>query len=418
VTASWLSQNGISYYIFVHGHAPNSMGNFLLTPTTFELISSNEFCPQALAVETDGSRVQGSTEDAIFPSVHSSFCGVEVNSPGIWYKFDGSQYPMDIAACSSDDGFDVSVSIFSGTCDNLTCVTGATFQELCASANSGRFLQESSSFSFLSKKGETYYIFVHGQENVGDFELYVTEDDAISDPSLVANVDLPFGTDLYRWTPLDQPVTVNTDYSTLSVLVGSSVTGAEVNLAGSSISYVPKRGWEGVDKLVIKGCRSEECHQFTVTIRVMGSQDDIAESPGVSGGAAGDNGSQAARGGDEDSGNKKLWWLLLLLLIPLCCCLVFFLRRRNRDDDGEDLGDGTRDKFMDEPEGYGDLEDPDDSDEEDDEAEDDNDEEEGEEEDDGDSGEEEDEESNDDGLDFESDDEDSQGVAPPSGRMA
>ena len=199
------------------------MGDFRLTPRPFEIITSNEFCPQALAVETDGSRVQGSTEDAIFPAIHSSSCGVDVNSPGIWYRFDGSNFPMDIAACSADNDFDVSVSVFTGDCDDLTCVTGATFQDLCASASSGRTLQESSSFSISSEKGTTYYIFVHGQQSVGNFELYVTEDDSISDPSLVANIDLPYGTDLYRWTPLDQPVTVSTDYNVLSILIGSSV---------------------------------------------------------------------------------------------------------------------------------------------------------------------------------------------------
>jgi hypothetical protein len=45
VTAGWISQDGISYYIFVHGGYPNSMGDFELLAETDDIITLNQFCP-------------------------------------------------------------------------------------------------------------------------------------------------------------------------------------------------------------------------------------------------------------------------------------------------------------------------------------------------------------------------------------
>ncbi|KAG7370432.1 hypothetical protein IV203_019002 [Nitzschia inconspicua] len=447
VTATWLSQRGISYYIFVHGESPNSMGKFELLAGTFDIVTANQFCPQALVVGTDGEKISGSTDDASHPSIFTDSCGVAITSPGLWYRFVGTGYPMNTAVCSKDDGFDVSVSVFvaddkGSSCDVLTCISGATFADsLCRDKNNGRrqrLLQTEmnlapDSFSFLTETGRMYYIYVHGRNSVGDFELFVTEDDSVDEPDNTPIADLTYGRDLYRWTPMDTAVSIATDYSNLSFLLESQVTGVKADLDGSTIHYTPRKGWEGEDRILLRGCKNEGCKQFTVTIRVMGSAEDIANSPGPSGGAG-----ESTNGGGDDGdggGSKKLLWLLLIPLLCCLCCLLYYCHKQRQDgNEDENLGDTDAEDqkgFVDEYQ-EGDDDDDDNDDEDDDDDDDDGEvdeedpnggEEEGEEEESDDDDEEEDgDEDDDDGEEEDEEDEDSDDgsdadLAPPSGRL-
>jgi hypothetical protein len=354
VTAALLTESNTNYFIYVHGKSsPNNMGDFELTATEFDVIETNEFCPQANLVPVDGSRIQGSTEDATHAAIHSSSCGVEVVNPGLWYVFKGNGQPFSISACAEDEeDFDVSVSVFTGTCDDLTCVTGSTFVDNYCSTGTAetgrRSLQQQVSsnndFRFMTESRKDYYVFVHGQDGVGDFDLFINED-TIPGFGTIAPTATPhkFGKDLYRWISINNDVTMVTDYQSLTI-VSPPTAGGTAKVNGSAIQYSSLLDYVGIDVIDVEGCIQGDCYLFDITIRVMGVEKNVGEN------------------GDDDDWNK-LWLLMLLLLLCPCLCLplYFFYQKKKAEKEDEyedhDNMDKDLDEFLDDMED--DMEDPD-----------------------------------------------------------
>jgi len=192
VTATWLSQTNETYFIYVHGNAPDSYGSFNASIEEPFVTESNSFCDEALPIREDDNIFQGSTENATY-TAPTDTCGVDIVNPGLWYTFNGTGYSFEIDLCTDDEAVDfaISFSLFSGeTCGNLQCISGSTFiEKICGEdeiGNTTRFLQdsnsslESASTIVESEQGVVYHLLVHGQGpsafngfNTGDFELTV-----------------------------------------------------------------------------------------------------------------------------------------------------------------------------------------------------------------------------------------------------
>jgi len=194
VTAAWLSEEGQTYHIYVHGSALNAYGDFELGVTGFEIDEENGFCNEAFPVMETGeiATIQGSTTNGTH-SAPTDYCGAHMTEKGLWYTFNGTGFPFEIDACSSNsttenggvdgDLFDVAVSVYSGeSCGELSCVSGKVFSgQICSNSILTRNLKDSDAtmpHSLQSKENVTYYILVHGQINknslgVGDFELTI-----------------------------------------------------------------------------------------------------------------------------------------------------------------------------------------------------------------------------------------------------
>lgn len=354
VKTSFYAEPNTKYRVYVHGRSEsaNSMGDFNLNYREFDILEANEFCTGAREVPTDGTRVQGSTEDATHASIPAASCGVPITNPGLWYTFKGNGQPFEIRACSEDEGeFDVSLSIFEGGpggCDTLTCLTGTTFPDtVCGATSQQRLLQGGgispvSEFRFMTEGGQDYYIFVHGQDGaqgVGDFALYI-RDEMVAGFGTEAPTVTPikYGKDLHRWVPVNTSMlAINTDYFNLEMIAAPAAGNATVK--GYWIAYTPNPGFEGDDIMTLNGCNDGECYRFDVTINVHG--DRVDES------------------GSGDGGFNKMWLLLLLLLllIPLICIpfICFYLKKkREREQDNYDDDDWSRgedDSFGDEGSG-------------------------------------------------------------------
>ena len=344
VTAAWLSESNTQYYVYVHGHPtePNNMGSFDIVSKGFQVLTTNEFCPQANLVPVNGERVQGSTEDATHAAIATSTCGPEIVNPGLWYTFKGTGQPYTISACAQDeDDFDVSVSVFTGSCDDLTCISGSTFVDnACSSSPQRRYLQAQSGndFRFMTTFDTDYYVFVHGQYGEGDFDLYINEN-IVSGYGTEAPTPAAgkFGKDLYRWIPVNNEIAIVTDYSSLTILSKSSA-GSTATTKGSAIMYASPLDYVGIDIMTVDGCRGEDCYRFDVTIRMMGDN-TVYDN----------DGNPADFDGDE--GWNKLWLLMLLLIIPLCILpiLLYFCWYRKRNEYGEDISEDSdeRDAWFD-----------------------------------------------------------------------
>ena len=339
VAAAFSSESLATYYIYVHGAlgSPYGMGDFGLSSTEFKILQSNEFCPDASSIATDGSQIQGSTEDATHASIPSSSCGIQIENPGLWYTFTGNGQPFEILACSEDVGdFDTSVSVFMGTCDELSCVTGATFTEnFCSNAQAReRYLQTTGSpgFQFVTENLETYYLFVHGTGGVGDFDLFVKDMDLVGfGTASPTTTPIKYGTNLFRWTPVGVKIVIPTDYLSQEIVVAPNGTAT---VDGYLIDYVPPPDFSGEDYMTVRGCIGPVCYRFNITVIVMGDGNDPAASATTKG------------------SSKLLAWLLPLILIPcLCICIsvplfIWYRKKtgaKNNDNmDGEGLEDEDR----------------------------------------------------------------------------
>lgn len=111
---------------------------------------------------------EGSTVVATVDSTAGRCNGIDVSSPGVWYKVDGTGGSLVASTCHQLS-FDTKLSVYSGGCDELVCV--ASDDDGCSS----EVTNKASRVQFDTQAGVTYYILVHGyQSETGQFNLYVS----------------------------------------------------------------------------------------------------------------------------------------------------------------------------------------------------------------------------------------------------
>jgi hypothetical protein len=128
----------------------------------------NDKCEDAVALELFDT-VPGATYFAQQDENHDfATCGTsqgfEFSAPGIWYEVEGTGGLLETSVMAT---YDVQLTVFTGECNALTCVSGT--EGFTTDFFSGSTLWE-------SDEGTMYSILVHGfSGQVGEFELDVTE---------------------------------------------------------------------------------------------------------------------------------------------------------------------------------------------------------------------------------------------------
>jgi len=166
----WQSYVGETYYILVHGKDRGlfpSVGDFGLTVEPF-VTEPNNFCSDATLIDTSmlGEMITGSTFAATLDLDNPSCAAYFSEAPGIWYQVVGTGEELRASTCDPSTDFDTQITVYSGTCDSLTCVS--TDDNSCG---------VQSSVAWLADAGVTYYILVDGRlaTSVGQFALIVEE---------------------------------------------------------------------------------------------------------------------------------------------------------------------------------------------------------------------------------------------------
>ena len=137
----------------------------------------NDMCMDALDLSGFGQHI-GRTSGATFDNV--TRCGFSNDGPGVWYTTVGNGGPLVAETCHPSTNFDTKVSVFEGTCGNLTCIGGDDNEGDSLFENGGN-CDLASSFMWDSVEGQVYYILVHGRgQATGDFEIDV-------DPVVITN---------------------------------------------------------------------------------------------------------------------------------------------------------------------------------------------------------------------------------------
>ncbi|MEI7801978.1 MAG: T9SS type A sorting domain-containing protein [Bacteroidota bacterium] len=153
---------GNTYYIRVYdaGFTPPATTTFDICIFDAPPGPANDDCSGAIVMNC-GDIVTGSTLTAAADL--AGLCGTQPTAPGVWYTIVGDGSVMTASLCNGTT-WDTKLNVYSGTCANLTCVSGN--DDFCG-------LQ--SQVSFLSQVGVNYYILVNGYNNAtGDFQLEVT----------------------------------------------------------------------------------------------------------------------------------------------------------------------------------------------------------------------------------------------------
>ncbi len=124
---------------------------------------ANDLCAGAIEITSSGV-VAGTT--LVATNAGEASCGTSNTAPDVWYFFDdlsGTGFDVDLDLCNGSTGYDSKLSVYSGACGGLTCVTGN--DDFCG-------LQ--SGVSFTTDGSSRYYVLVHGFGTAsGDFELNV-----------------------------------------------------------------------------------------------------------------------------------------------------------------------------------------------------------------------------------------------------
>lgn len=134
----------------------------LLSVSTVHAQVQNDDCTGAIAI-TCGQTVAGSTTDATDDPTALD-CGTSISAAGIWYSFEGNDQTITLSTCINF-GYDTKINVYSGSCGDLTCVTGN---------DDGGGCGVGSTIGFAAVAGTTYFILVQGYNGaIGEFEMTV-----------------------------------------------------------------------------------------------------------------------------------------------------------------------------------------------------------------------------------------------------
>mmetsp|Transcript_6081 Transcript_6081/g.9501 ORF Transcript_6081/g.9501 Transcript_6081/m.9501 type:complete len:406 (+) Transcript_6081:133-1350(+) len=114
----------------------------------------------------------GRTDKATVDDVNGGFCGVEINTPGIWWWVNGTGEVIRASTCHQNTNIKVKFSIFTGTCGNLRCVTGESRPDYeCPILKRGEGNNEwgtiANAIDFATFEGQHYYILVQEESGTG-----------------------------------------------------------------------------------------------------------------------------------------------------------------------------------------------------------------------------------------------------------
>ncbi len=213
---------GVTYYGRIHTYGTGTSTNVTVCLSVPPPPPANDDCSNAitLGAACAGSPVAGSTLLSTVDAIYSN-CGAggtNTTQRGVWYKYVGDNNNVTINTCNAT-GYDSRITVYSGTCGALTCVTGNDDMLAACSVNSNR-----SQVSFDAFTGTDYYVFIHG------YQL---------DPSLSATGNFILS---ISCTALCTPIVTN---STCATAIGQSVPTScssftvNNNCAGTALSEPP-----------------------------------------------------------------------------------------------------------------------------------------------------------------------------------
>jgi hypothetical protein len=163
-TVAWTAVSGVEYLLLASypEYTPGAtLGEFQLQ------IVDNDSCDNAFGPITPGAGtfLLGSTSDGATIDTDVPSCGSasSATAPGVWYTIIGDGGAITASTCTGT-GFDSQISVFTGSCGQLTCVDGNN--NACGTQ---------SLVAIQSNQDQPYHVLVHGFGGAsGNFALQIT----------------------------------------------------------------------------------------------------------------------------------------------------------------------------------------------------------------------------------------------------
>ncbi|CAB9513561.1 Leucine-rich repeat receptor-like protein kinase [Seminavis robusta] len=170
----WESSRDQLYYIFVH--SPIGLtGPFELTLEHIEAPSNNECTADLPALVPSDTFVEGSTEGASSDPARGN-CHQMSNGPGVWYRIVGTGSAMSLVT-NNTQGI-VLISVFSGGCDELSCLNGIS-----------SFMPNRGPYSWVTEAGASYFLHVQTFLGPPTFQFRLEEHDETDAPSVAPTAE-------------------------------------------------------------------------------------------------------------------------------------------------------------------------------------------------------------------------------------
>jgi hypothetical protein len=163
---SWASEADVEYHILVFSAYSSMQLDFDLTLTSTEPVE-NDSCINAISLSSTSAAAATSVEGSTLAATRSDFdaCGLSNGSADVWYTIEGSGMMLTVSTCGQKTTFDTQISIYSGSCTDLTCIV--TNDDFC---------EVQSSVTWVTEVGELYFVRVHGYGySAGHFELTTSQ---------------------------------------------------------------------------------------------------------------------------------------------------------------------------------------------------------------------------------------------------
>ena len=161
---TWQSTVGTTYFVLIHGYGSNS-GNFTLHMTAV-IPPPNDSCANAIEL-SHGSRVRGTNHDATSQPA-TPVCTDRFRTGSVWYRFTGTGGPVEISTCHEETELTGRLSIYTGSCEELSCAEAET--DVCA--------EDQAVLILPTGKGREYRVAVSGggtvlggATTIGDFTI-------------------------------------------------------------------------------------------------------------------------------------------------------------------------------------------------------------------------------------------------------
>jgi len=190
MSAKFFAEEGERYYNLLVGDvsgSDDSRFKFNISATELTAVE-NDVCEGAYGIDDHGfiidqttvaffnASVVGASPDTGSCGQFHSMIGSRGNGDGVWYTVEGTGLPMEASTCSEHLTAGTFIRVFSGNCNELTCVAFGTHHwspTICPEAVG------SSRVIFENKVNTTYYILVDGfyyEDGDGNFDLTITSD--------------------------------------------------------------------------------------------------------------------------------------------------------------------------------------------------------------------------------------------------
>mmetsp|Transcript_23092 Transcript_23092/g.64021 ORF Transcript_23092/g.64021 Transcript_23092/m.64021 type:complete len:1199 (+) Transcript_23092:123-3719(+) len=161
-SVTWETQVGEIYHVYVSGRS-GRVGDFVLNINDAP-VADGSTCRGPLPLEQGVTSVQSNTTKV--PLEFIERCSGSNAIQGVWHKIIGTGLTMTFSVCNNETDFDARITMFTGSCNGLTCISHT--QSQCG---------VNDEVMITTHVGETYYVLVHGEHSssFGNYRLDIGE---------------------------------------------------------------------------------------------------------------------------------------------------------------------------------------------------------------------------------------------------